>query len=52
MLETKTSYKCGACGMTKTIPSDQKTPTCCGKTMQVTTAQKPGDGKEGSCCSG
>ena len=52
MVETKTSYKCSACGMTKTIPADQKVPTCCGKVMQKTTPQKPGESKEGSCCSG
>ena len=54
MVETNTSYKCTACGMIKTIPSDQKAPTCCGKVMQKTEPQKPGEskGKEGSCCSG
>lgn len=54
MVETKISYKCSACEMTKTIPADQKAPTCCGKEMQKTTVpQKPGEskGKEGSCCS-
>ena len=51
MVETKTSYKCSACGMTKTIPAEQKAPTCCGKVMQVTAAPKPGESKEGSCCS-
>lgn len=52
MVETKSSYKCSACGMTKTIPADQKAPTCCGKVMQKTTAQSPGESKDGSCCSG
>lgn len=52
MVETKTSYKCSACGMIKTIPADQKAPTCCGKVMQKTAPQKPEDSKEGSCCSG
>ncbi len=52
MVETMTSYKCVACGMIKTIPSDQKAPTCCGKEMQKTEPQKPGESKEGSCCSG
>ncbi len=52
MVETKTSYKCSACGMTKTIPADQKAPSCCGKVMQITTPQKPGESKKGSCCSG
>lgn len=54
MLETQTSYKCTACGMTKTIPADQKAPSCCGKVMQETEPQKAGEskGKEGSCCSG
>jgi len=52
MVETKTTYKCSACGMTKTIPADQKAPTCCGKVMQETTAQESGQSKEGSCCSG
>ena len=51
MVETMTSYKCVACGMIKTIPSDQKVPTCCGKVMQKTELQKPGESKEGSCCS-
>ena len=54
MVETQTSYTCVACGMTKTVPADQKVPTCCGKDMQKTAAPKPGEnkGKEGSCCSG
>jgi hypothetical protein len=52
MVDTQTTYKCGACGMTKTVPADQKAPTCCGKVMQQTAAQKPGESKEGSCCSG
>jgi hypothetical protein len=52
MVETMTSYKCVACSMIKTIPSDQKVPTCCGKVMQKTELQKPGESKEGSCCSG
>ena len=51
---TETTYKCAACGMVKTIPSDQQTPSCCGKVMQITEPPKPGEskGKEGSCCSG
>ena len=52
MVETKTSYKCTACGMIKTISSDQKAPTCCGKVMQITEQQKPGESNKGSCCSG
>lgn len=54
MVETQTSYKCVACGMTKTVPADQKAPSCCGKEMQKTAAPKSGEnkGKEGSCCSG
>jgi hypothetical protein len=52
MVETMTSYKCLACAMIKTIPSDQKAPTCCGKVMQKTEPQKPGESKESSCCSG
>jgi len=52
MVETKAGYKCSACGMTKTIAADQKAPTCCGKVMQKTAAQKPGEPKEDSCCSG
>jgi DNA-directed RNA polymerase subunit RPC12/RpoP len=52
MVETQTSYKCSACGMTKTIPTDQKAPSCCGKVMQKTAAEEPGKSKEGSCCSG
>ncbi len=54
MVETKTSYKCSACGMTKTVPADQKAPSCCGKEMQKTEPQKPGEskGQGGSCCSG
>ena len=51
MVDMKTSYKCTACGMTKTIPADQKAPTCCGKVMQKTAPQKPGESKGGSCCS-
>lgn len=51
MIDMKTSYKCSDCGMTKTIPADQKAPTCCGKVMQKTAPQKPGDRKGGSCCS-
>ena len=54
VVETQTSYKCVACGMTKTVPADQKAPSCCGKEMQKTAAPKSGEnkGKEGSCCSG
>ena len=52
MVETMTSYKCSSCGTIKTIPTDQKVPTCCGSEMQKTAAQKPGESKEGSCCSG
>ena len=54
MVETKTSYKCIACGMIKTIPADQKAPACCGREMQTTVPQEPGEskGKEASCCSG
>lgn len=54
MVVTQTTYKCAACGMVKTIPSDQKAPSCCGKEMQKTAAQVPGESKdkEGSCCSG
>ncbi len=52
MVETKISYKCSDCGMTKTLPADQKAPTCCGKVMQETAALKPGESKGGSCCSG
>ena len=54
MVETQTSYKCVACGMTKTVPSDQKVPACCGKEMQKTDSQSPGEakGKSGNCCSG
>ena len=52
MVATQTSYKCSACGMTKTIPSDQKAPNCCGKVMQQVATPKPGESKEGSCCSG
>ena len=52
MVDTQSSYKCVACGMTKTIPAEQKAPTCCGKVMQKTALLKPGEGKEGSCCSG
>ena len=54
MVETQTSYTCVACGMTKTVSTDQKAPTCCGKDMQKTAPPKPGEskGKEGSCCSG
>lgn len=57
MVATQTSYKCSACGMIKAIPSDQKAPTCCGKVMQTTAAQKPGEGKAEenkghSCCGG
>lgn len=53
MLETQTSYKCIACGMTKTVDADQKVPSCCGKEMQKTEASKPGESKgKGSCCSG
>ena len=52
MTETKMSYKCSTCAMIKTIPADQKAPTCCGKVMLVTDPQKPGESKEGSCCSG
>ncbi len=53
MVDTQISYKCGGCGMIKTVPADQKAPSCCGKVMQVTDAAKPGvsSGKEGSCCS-
>lgn len=53
MVETKTTYKCGSCGMSKTVAADQKAPSCCGKEMQKTAATKPGEssGKEGSCCS-
>ena len=50
MVATQTSYKCGSCGMTKTVPSDQKVPTCCGKPMQETAPLKPGEAKEGTCC--
>ena len=50
MVETKITYKCSACGMTKTIPTDEKAPTCCGKVMQKTDPQKLEEGKEGSCC--
>ena len=57
MVATQTSYKCSACGMIKTIPADQKAPTCCGKAIQETAAQKPGEGKAEenkghSCCGG
>ncbi len=54
MVATKITYKCSACGMTKTVTADQKAPSCCGKEMQKTAAQEPGEikGKEGSCCSG
>ena len=54
MVATKTTYKCSACRMTKTIPADQKAPSCCGKEMQKSLAQKPGESKdkEGTCCSG
>ena len=52
MVANQTSYKCVACGMTKTISSDQKAPSCCGKVMQETAAPKPGESKGGSCCSG
>ncbi len=54
MVITKTSYKCAACGMVKTIPSDQKVPSCCGKEMQKSIALESGEskGKESSCCSG
>ena len=52
MVDTKTSYKCSACGMTKTVPADQKAPTCCGKEMQKTAPHESGESKKGSCCSG
>ena len=57
MVETQTSYKCSACGMIKTIPAEQKAPTCCGKVMQVTAPPKSGEDKAGeskghSCCGG
>ncbi|MEO2090034.1 MAG: hypothetical protein ABGY75_11130 [Gemmataceae bacterium] len=54
MVETQASYKCVTCGMTKTVPGDQKAPSCCGKEMQKTAAPKPGESKAtgGSCCSG
>lgn len=54
MVETQTTYKCSACGMTKTVGADQKIPSCCGKEMQRTEAPSPseGKGKESSCCSG
>lgn len=54
MVETQTSYKCVACGMTKTIDADLKAPSCCGKEMQKSEPPKTGEakGKEGSCCSG
>ncbi len=52
MVETQISYKCNACGMTKTVSAEQKAPTCCGKVMQETGPQKSGDSKEGSCCGG
>ena len=54
MVETKTTYKCGSCGMTKTVAAGQNAPSCCGKKMLKTASQEPGEskGKEGSCCSG
>ena len=54
MVATKTTYKCSACGMTKSVASDQKAPSFCGKEMQKTAAQEPGESKtkESSCCSG
>ena len=54
MVDTQISYKCSACGMTKTVDADQKVPSCCGKEMQKTAPPKPGESKskEGSCCSG
>jgi predicted GH43/DUF377 family glycosyl hydrolase len=52
MVETRTSYKCNACGMTKTVPANQSAPNCCGKVMQKTAPQEAGESKEGSCCSG
>ena len=45
MVETQISYKCNACGAIKTIAADQKAPTCCGKVMQETALQKPGESK-------
>lgn len=52
MVETQTTYKCTACGMIKTVPSNEKAPTCCGKVMQKTAPQQPGENQKGSCCSG
>ena len=54
VVETKTIYKCSACGMSKTVPADQKAPTCCGKEMLITDTQAPAESKGdgGSCCSG
>ena len=54
MVATNTTYKCTACGMTKTVPADQKVPTCCGKEMQKTDSRSAGEakGKSGTCCSG
>lgn len=54
VVETQASYKCVACGMTKTVAADQKAPSCYGKEMQKIAATNPGEssGKEGSCCSG
>ena len=54
MVASQTSYKCVACGMTKTVAADQKAPSCCGKEMLKTEPRKLGEskGKEGSCCSG
>ena len=51
MTDTQTSYKCVSCGMTKTIPAEQKAPTCCGKVMQKTALPKSGESTQGSCCS-
>lgn len=51
MVDTQTSYKCTACGMTKTVSASQAVPSCCGKAMQKVPLLKPGEGKEGSCCS-
>lgn len=51
MVATKTTYKCGSCGMIKTVAAEQKIPSCCGQEMQKTAPQEPGQSKDGSCCS-
>ena len=50
-VDTQNSYKCSACGMTKTVAASQAAPKCCGTEMKKIPLLKPGEGKEGSCCS-